>query len=150
MTEEPNSWFLLIESLKWLVPDPLRGSWIFYQTERVWVVFRSLMFCQLSKITVTSPKSVKVNEWGHFWLAQIQKNEYQLLIAQSQQNDYFENLYISTHGEARNIKFGQQLNLIKRIPLGILPQEVVAWLAHNHLTNLFTSSYRGAAVKFGQ
>ena len=68
-----------------------------------------------------------------------------------QQNDQFENLYISSHGEARNIKFGHQINIIERVPLGTLPQAVVMSLAHNHLTNLFISSYRGAAViKFKQ
>ena len=44
LNEEPSSWFPLIE-WKWLVPDPMRGSWIFYQTERVWIVFRGLMSC---------------------------------------------------------------------------------------------------------
>ena len=66
------------------------------------------------------------------------------------QNDQFENLYIFSHGEARNIKFGQQVN-IERVPLGTPPQAVVMSLAHNHMTNLFISSYRGATViKFGQ
>ena len=62
-------------------------------------------------------------------------------------------LKISSHGEARNIKFRQQVNLIQRVPLGTLPQEVVTSLPHNHmtLTNLFISGYRGAtAIKFGQ
>ena len=62
-------------------------------------------------------------------------------------NDQFENLYISSHGEARNIKFGQQVNLIQRVQLGTPPQEVVMALAHYHvaLTNLSISSYRGAS-----
>ena len=62
-------------------------------------------------------------------------------------------LKISSRGEARNIKFGQQVNRIQSVPLGTLPQEVVVTLPHNHmtLTNLFISSYRGAtAIKFGQ
>ena len=67
-----------------------------------------------------------------------------------QQNDQFENLYISSHGKARNIKFGQQVNIIERVPLGTPPQAVVM-TAHNHVTNLFISSYREATViKFGQ
>ena len=66
--------------------------------------------------------------------------------AQSQQNDQFENLYISSHGEARNIKFGQQVNIIERVTLGTPSQEVVMSLAHNHVANLFMSSYRGATV----
>ena len=51
--------------------------------------------------------------------------------------------YISP--EARNIKFGQQVNFIQRVPLGTLPQEVVHSSPHNHvfLTNLFISRYRG-------
>ena len=66
------------------------------------------------------------------------------------QNDQFENLYIFSHGEARNIKFGQQVN-IERVPLGTPFQVVVMSLAHNHMTNLFILSYRGATViKFGQ
>ena len=62
-------------------------------------------------------------------------------------------LKISSHGEARNIKFGHQVNLIQRVPLGTLPQGVVTSLPHNHmtLTNLFISVYRGGTViKFGQ
>ena len=53
-------------------------------------------------------------------------------------------LKISCHGEARNIKFGQQ----ERVPLGTMPQEVVTSLPHNYmtLTNLFISSYRGVTV----
>ena len=53
-------------------------------------------------------------------------------------------IYISSHGEARNIKFGKQVNLIQRIPLGTLLQEVMS-LPSNHvtLTNLFIFSYRG-------
>ena len=55
------------------------------------------------------------------------------------------------NGEARNIKFGQQVNIIERAPLGTPPQAVVMTLAHNPVANLFISSYRGAtAIKFGQ
>ena len=62
-------------------------------------------------------------------------------------------LKISSHGEARNIKFGEQVNLIQRAPMGTLPQEVVTSLPSNHmtLTNLYISSYREATViKFEQ
>ena len=63
----------------------------------------------------------------------------------------FENLYISSHEEARNTKFGHLINIIEKVPLGDPPQVVVMSLAHNHLTNLFISSYKGAAVvKFKQ
>ena len=36
-------------------------------------------------------------------------------------------------GEARNIKFGHQVNLIQRIQLGPLPQEVVTSLPYNYV-----------------
>ena len=62
-----------------------------------------------------------------------------------QQNDQFEHLYIFSHGEARNIKFGQQVNLIQMVLLGTLLQEVLTSLPHIHvtLTNLFICSHRG-------
>ena len=51
---------------------------------------------------------------------------------------------ISRHGEAANIKFGQQVNLIQRVVTS-LPQN------HMALANLFISHYRGATViKFRQ
>ena len=81
----------------------------------------------------------------NFDLPKVSK-KYLLQTAQSQQNDRFENQYISTQGEARNIKFGQQVNIIERISFGTPPQEVVMLLAYNHMTN-----YKGATfVKFGQ
>ena len=99
---------------------------------------------KLSKITVTCPTLVKGNKQGQFCFSQSQQNEHQLWTAQSQQQiDQFENLYISSYGKARNIKFGQQVNIIERVPLGTPPQEVMMSLAHNHLTNLFVSSWRG-------
>ena len=56
-------------------------------------------------------------------------------------------IYISpVYGEARNIKFGQQLNIIERLPLGTPPQAAVMTLAHNHVTNFFISIYRGVTV----
>ena len=49
-------------------------------------------------------------------------------------------------------KFGEQVNLIQKVPLGKLPHEVVM-SSHNYvnLANLFISSHRGATViKFRQ
>ena len=45
-----------------------------------------------------------------------------------------------------------KVNLIQSVPLGTLHQELVTSLPHNQvtLTTLFTSSYRGAIIKFGQ
>ena len=86
----------------------------------------------------------------HFGLPKF-RNVYQFLTAQSQRNDLFDHLYFSGHGKARNIKFGQQINRIQRIPSGTSHQEVVSSLSliHRTLTNLFISSYRGATdIKF--
>ena len=111
------------------------------------------------------PKPV-ISSWNRrelFDLSQVSKREqigsiltcpklakYQLWTAQSQQNNQIENLYISSHREARNIKFRQQVNIIEGIPLGTPPLAVVTTLAHNHVTNLFILSYRGITViKFG-
>ena len=60
-------------------------------------------------------------------------------------------IYISPVMEKLEAKFGQHVNIIERVPLGTPPQAVVKTLAHNHVTNLFISSHRGATViKFGQ
>ena len=52
------------------------------------------------------------------------------------QNDQFENLCIFSHGEARNIKFGQQVN-IERVPLGTPSQVVGMTLAQSHDKSLY-------------
>ena len=55
--------------------------------------------------------------------------------------------------EKLDIKFGQQVSLSQRAPLGTLVQEEVTSLPCNYvaLKNLFISSYRGATViKFGK
>ena len=145
LNADTSSWFPLIESLKITYARTYGGSWIFTDC------FSWHVLPKLSEITVICSKSVKENKKGQFWLAQSLQNEYQLWTAQSHQNDQFENLYISSHREARNIKFTQQVNIVESVPLGTPPQAVVMTLAHNYVTNLFISSYRGATViKFGQ
>ena len=78
---------------------------------------------KVSKIT-DQPEVIQMNQEGPFLLAESQENDYQFWTAQSQQNDQFENLYIFSHGEARNIKLGQQLNLIQAFPFDTPHQEV--------------------------
>ena len=46
---------------KWLAPDPMLVSWIFGQTQRVWIVFLQPVLLKLSKITVTCPNPIKMN-----------------------------------------------------------------------------------------
>ena len=52
-------------------------------------------------------------------------------------------IYVSSHEEARNIEFGQQVNIFESAPLGTPPQVIVVSLAYNDVTNLFISSYSG-------
>ena len=138
-----SSWSSLIESLKITCARSYAWFLNFY-----WIVFRkisypNLSYCDLSKVPkrkqiesiLTCPKLAK-------WISTLN-------CSKSAKWPIW-NLYISSHLEARNNKFGQQVN-IERVPLGTPPQAVVMSLAHNHMTNLFISSYRGATViKFGQ
>ena len=53
-------------------------------------------------------------------------------------------IYISPSiKKLETFKFGQQVNLTQKVPLGTPPQEVVTSLPHNYMTlaNLFISSY---------
>ena len=66
LTKEISSWFLLIASLK------MSWAWSyvwFWNFTREGLFFATYL-TQTGKITVTSPKSVKGNKWGQFWLAQ--------------------------------------------------------------------------------
>ena len=60
-------------------------------------------------------------------------------------------IYISSHEEARNIKFGEQINFILRVRMGTPTQEEVTSSPPDHMTlrNLLISSYRGAVIKCG-
>ena len=67
------------------------------------------------------------------------------------QNYQFENLYISSHGKARNINIWTMGKHHCKGFIGYSVSGGMISLAHNHVTNLFISSYRGATViKFGQ
>ena len=58
---------------------------------------------------------------------------------------------ISPVMEKLETTFGHQINITERVPSGNPHQAVVMSLARNQLTNLFISSYRGAAaIKFWQ
>ena len=112
LTEEPSSWF---HPADWIIENDLCCILcvvleFFYQTAWVWIVFRGMFYpnsvkwlkCpkfkkELASI-LTCPKSAK---WISNWTAQMQ------------QNGQFENLYISSYGEAWNIKFRQQVNILK-------------------------------------
>ena len=106
---------------------------------------------KLGKVTVTCPQSVKKQQIGTVFTCPKLAKWASALNCSKLAKWPIWNLYISSHLEARNIKFGQQVNIIERVPLGSPPQAIIMSLAHNHMTNLFILSYRGATViKFGQ
>ena len=96
----------------WIVPDPMH-VWFLNFLSNGWSLDCFLQPNVLPKLIKKTGllKVTLINSYGKFWLAQSQKNVYQLWITQSQQNDQFENLHISSHGKARNIKFRYQVNL---------------------------------------
>ena len=120
----PLTQFLIPANWKWLMPDPMHGSWIFCQTERFWTAFlRPNILSKLIKITVTCQTYVKINQ---FWIAQSHLKAMEKL-------------------ETPDSK--RQTSLIERVPFGTPPHDVVTSLTQScDLTNLFIISYRGATV----
>ena len=142
LTVETAFWFPLTQSLKITCARSYAWFLNFY-----WIVFLWHVSPKFSKITTTCPKGTGINRVNSD-LPNVSKMNINFKLLKSQP---VWKLYISSHGEARNIKFGQQVNIIERVPLGTPPQAVVMTIAHNHVINLFISSYREATViKFGQ
>ena len=78
---------------------------------------------KLTKKTVTCPKQAKGTKSVDFDLPKVNKININFeLLKVSKMTSL--RIYISSHGEARNIKFGHLIN-IQRVSLGTLPQEVV-------------------------
>ena len=126
----------------------MHGSWFFIKSNGEGLdCFPQHVLPKLSKVTVTCPQSEKKNR-DSFDLPKVSKMNVSFELLKVAKWPIW-NIYISSHLEARNIKFGQQVN-IEMVPLGTPPQAVLISLAHNHMTNLFISSYRRATViKFG-
>ena len=108
---------------------------------------------KLSKITVTQPQSVK-KRGTVLTCLKLAKWISTLNCSRSAKLPIW-NLYISSHGEARNIKFGQQVNIIERVPsdtphvkswLGTFPLGLVTSLPFDYVTfiKLYISSFREA------
>ena len=126
---EQSSWWLLIESLKmtcarscvWFLNFLSNGEGLDYFS---W----PNAFRKVSKITVTYSKLVKwrirVNsDFPKVWLT-LRKSELTLILTSPKSSPVSKitSFKISSHGEARGIKFGQQVHLIQGVPLGTLPQ----------------------------
>ena len=74
---EPTSWFPMIESLKMTCPRSYVWFLIFLSNGKsldCLLLFNILL--QVSEITLSFPKSVKMNEYSQFSLALSQQNEY--------------------------------------------------------------------------
>ena len=118
LTGEPRYWFLLIESLK-ITFARSYGSLIFSQTEGLNCFLQPKVLPKLSKITdlprisknkqegsiLVFPKSAK---WLSIWNC-----------SKSKKWPIWKYIYISSHGETKNFKFGQQVNLSQRLPLAL-------------------------------
>ena len=146
--EENSSWFTLVESLKTTCPQILCVVLEFLSNGEVLNCFSRHIIPKLTDLSTVSKKEQirtvltcpKLAKW---------------ISAISKMNNCSKwpiwNYCISSHLEAKNINFGQQVNITGRVPLCTPAQAVVMSLAHNYMTNLFISSYRGATViKFGQ
>ena len=145
MTKETISWFLLIGSLKMTYATVLCAWFLnFYQTE-VWIHLQCMSYPNAIKYLRPVQSQQKGLKRVNFDLPKVSKIIINFEMFKVSKMTSLK-IFISSHGEARNIKFGHQINIIERVPLGTLPQAVVMSLAHNHLTNLFILNYRGAAV----
>ena len=137
--------FCWLNHWTWLISDPLPGSWFsnFFKNGEGWDCFwLAKVLSRLRKI-IYLPKTVKTNKQGESWFAQKQKNDFQFWTAPRQQNEQFENPYISSLGEARSIKF--RVSVIQRVQLSTPLQKELTLLPHIHMTlkNLFISSLKG-------
>ena len=150
LTEETSSRFLLTESLKMTCARSYAWFLNFLSNGEGLDCLSRYVLPKLSKITVTCPKLVKEKNWVNFDLPKVSKMNINFELLTVAKWPVWKSIYLRS-GKARNIKFGQQVNIIERVPLSTSPQEVVVSFAHNHVTNLFVTSYRGATViKIGQ
>ena len=138
ITGELSSWFWMAESLKMTCARPYVWFLNFLSSRGLDCFLQPNVLRKLSKINcgLANDNKMKI---GTILTCPNQQNDYQLWTAQCQQNDQFENLNLSSHGVARNIKIGHLANLVQRVQLSPLPKEVVTSLPHNYktLTNLF-------------
>ena len=124
LTDKPTSWFPLIESLKMTCAWPY---WWFlnFLSEGLDCFSWPNVLPRNSKITVPCPKSVELKEYSQ-WLSILNCSKSAIWAIWKS--------IISSHGEARNIKFWQQINFIQKVSLGTSPQELVTSLPHNYVT----------------
>ena len=143
LTEETSSWFPLIESLKITCARSILCMVLeFLSNGKGLDCFLQHNLPKRSKRTVTCPKQYKGTNRVNSDLPKVSKIKAKWPLWKS----------ICLHSRrARNIEFGQLVNITERVPFGTPPLAVVMTLAPNHATNLFMSSYRGVTVvKFGQ
>ena len=147
---QPSSWFPLFESLKMTCTSYAWFLNFLTNGKGLGCFSQSGVLPRTNKIAVTWPYSVWNERVGSILIYPKSAKWLSILKCQKLQNHLFENLHISCHWEARNIRFEQKVNVIQRVLLGTLPK-VVTSLRHNNVRNLSTSSDRGATViKFGQ
>ena len=136
---QPVPDFCWMNHWKWLVADHMMGgSWISVRWRGLDYFLRRNILPKLWSVICLM--SLKMNNEGPFVLAKFSRltsNSELLKVSK------MTSLKISSHGEARNIKFGQQINLIQGVHC--LRRYWCHYIPHIHvtLTNLFISSQRG-------
>ena len=107
---QPAYDFCWFNHWKWLVPYPMRGSWIFCQTERYRDCFlQPNVLIKLSKITVPSPKLVKTSR-VKFDLPKSLQNDFQF------RTTYCQRIYVSPVIEKLETwNLDNRVNLIQRV-----------------------------------
>ena len=144
LTGELSSWFRLVESLKITCAKPYAWFLKYLSKGRGLDYFLQIVLPKLSK---TSDLSLKWTSRVNFDVSRVSRMTINFELLKVSKMTSLK-IYVSSYGEARNIKFGHQVNLIQRVQLGPLPQGVVTSLPDNNvtLTNFFISSYRGITV----
>ena len=75
-----SSW---LNHWKWLLPDPMHGSWNFLShREDLDCFLQPEVLPKFSEIIVTCPKSINIQQWEQFLHPHSQKNDYQFWNAQ--------------------------------------------------------------------
>ena len=81
---------------KWLVPNPMRVHEFFVIRRGSGLFYAAIRLAKNQENNCHLPKFCKNKKVDEYWLTRSQQKNYRLWIAQSQQNDPFENIYVSS------------------------------------------------------
>ena len=104
---QPVHDFCWSNNWKWHVPDPMHGFRIFCQ-RGLWLFFAAYCLAQTQSNNCELPKVSKNKQVGSILICPKSAKWLSILNCSMSANERFEIQYITSHGEARNIKFEQQ------------------------------------------